>query len=413
MFWIRLVISIALILLVDYYLFQAIRTSFKRFSPGSRKWISIVYWAIPVLFLITISIAFINSGKGTYPFLLAFIMLYLSKFAGIGVLFFEDIIRFFRLIYQKVKKIFVTAVPEETGGGEKITRSAFISQTALAVTGLHVGAFSWGIVSGAHDYRIHRVQLPLKNLPAAFDGLVIGQISDIHSGSFYKKVAVQGGVDLLMMNKPDMVFFTGDLVNNEAKELNEYFDIFKQIKAPLGVYSVTGNHDYGDYFNWGSEQEKKRNFESLISGHKELGWNLLMDEHRKIKIGNDVIGVLGIQNWGAGGFIKAGDLQKAMKDTDDLPVRLLLSHDPSHWREQVLSKTQIDAAFAGHTHGMQYGVELGAFRFSPAQLRYPEWAGLYTENEQHLYVNRGFGYLGYPGRVGILPELTLIELKKV
>jgi hypothetical protein len=138
-----------------------------------------------------------------------------------------------------------------------------------------------------------------------------------------------------------------------------------------------------------------------------------MDEHRKIKIGNDVIGVLGIQNWGAGGFIKAGDLQKAMKDTDDLPVRLLLSHDPSHWREQVLSKTQIDAAFAGHTHGMQYGVELGTFRFSPAQLRYPEWAGLYTENEQHLYVNRGFGYLGYPGRVGILPELTLIELKKV
>lgn len=202
-------------------------------------------------------------------------------------------------------------------------------------------------------------------------------------------------------------------MNNEAKELNEYFDIFKQIKASLGVYSVTGKHDYGDYFNWGSEQEKRRNFECLIAGHKEPDWNLLMDAHQKIKIGNDVIGVLIIQNWGAGGFIKAGDLHKAMNDTGDLPVQLLLSYDPSHRREQVLSKTNIDAAFAGHTHGMQYGVELGTFRLSPAQLRYPKWAGLCSENDQHLYVNRGFGYLGYPGRVGILPELTLIELKKV
>jgi predicted MPP superfamily phosphohydrolase len=217
---------------------------------------------------------------------------------------------------------------------------------------------------------------------------------------------------MLLAQKPDMVFFTGDLVNNEAKELNEYFDVFKKVKAPLGVYSTLGNHDYGDYIPWDSEEKKAKNLETLIAGHREMGWDILLDENRSIKLGGEQLGILGIQNWGLGGFKKKGDLKKALVGTEEYSNKLLLSHDPSHWRSQVLDKTDIDASFAGHTHGMQYGIEIGGFQWSPVQFRYKEWAGLYKENEQQIYVNRGFGFLGYPGRVGILPEITIFELKR-
>ena len=217
---------------------------------------------------------------------------------------------------------------------------------------------------------------------------------------------------MLLAEKPDLVFFTGDLVNNKAEEFKDYFDVFKKIKAPLGVYSTLGNHDYGDYTPWESPKLKAQNLNDLMEAHRLMNWNLLMDEHRSLKVNGAEIGILGIQNWGAGGFAKYGDLNKALKNTDHFPVKLLLSHDPSHWREQVLGKTNIDIAFAGHTHGMQYGVEIGDFKWSPVQWRYKEWAGLYTEQDQHLYVNRGYGYIGYPGRVGILPEITVMELTK-
>lgn len=407
----RILFLVAFIVLVDFYFYQAVKHSFKKFTERAQKIIKVIYWSIPVLFLVFIVLAFVLEGRTLFPVLMAFTLFYLSKLIGIFVLALEDIFRFVKLLVKETKKR-ISSKPKEQFAGDKITRSEFISQSALALTGLHVGAFGYGVISGAHDYQIHRVQLPLKNLPAAFDGMVIAQLSDIHSGSFYKKTAVQGGVDMLLKEKPDAIFFTGDLVNNKADELGDYYDIFKQVKAPLGVYSVLGNHDYGDYGDFKSDEAKKLNFEKMKAGHRLLGWDLLMDEHRELKIGNEAIGILGIQNWGKGGFSKYGDLDKAMKNTDQLPVKLLLSHDPSHWREQVLQRTNIDAAFAGHTHGMQYGVELGGFKFSPAQFRYKEWAGLHTENDQHLYVNRGFGYIGYPGRVGILPEITLIELKK-
>ena len=238
------------------------------------------------------------------------------------------------------------------------------------------------------------------------------QISDIHSGSFYNKTAVQGGIDMLLKEKPDMVFFTGDLVNNKADELKEdYFDIFKQVKAPLGVYSTLGNHDYGDYHSWPNEKAKIDNINNLMEAHKLMGWNLLMDENKSITVDGASIGVLGIQNWGVG-FAQYGQLNKALINTEQYDTNLLLSHDPSHWRAQVLGQTNIDASFAGHTHGMQYGIEIGDFKWSPAQWRYKEWAGLYKENNQQLYVNRGYGFLGFPGRVGILPEITVFELKK-
>lgn len=411
-------IAIALFLAVDFYLFQAVRTVTKSFSENSQRIITYLYWAIPVL-----SITALLVGFYMYPAYLSIrtrnllaasvFIVYISKLLTIPFLLTDDLIRFGKWVVSFFQKS-TTDTPQEAlaAAGDKIPRSEFLAKTALAVGALHTGAMAWGILSGAHDYRVRKVTLRLKNLPKKFDGLRIAQLSDIHSGSFFNKTAVKGGVEMLLNEKPDLVFFTGDLVNDRAVEVKEYIPIFDKIKAPLGVYSTLGNHDYGDYYQWNSVQEKVANLNDLKKSHALLGWDLLLDEHRSLTVDGESIGILGIQNWGAGRFAKYGNLEKAMAQTDDYPVKLLLSHDPSHWRAQVLGKTDIDAAFAGHTHGMQYGVEIGNFKWSPSQYQYKEWAGLYQENDQQLYVNRGFGYIGYPGRVGILPEITIFELKQ-
>jgi predicted MPP superfamily phosphohydrolase len=346
-------------------------------------------------------------------FLASFVfIIYISKLLTAVVLLFGEIGRGIEWLYTKVQSFGKNGSDLVQTEMPKITRSEFITKTALTLGAAHVGVMTFGILSGAHDYRIRRVKVALKNLPSKFNGIRIAQISDVHSGSFYNKTAVNGGVDLLLNEKPDLAFFTGDLVNNKSEEFKDYFNIFKRIKAPLGVYSTLGNHDYGDYYQWSNPKDKSQNLSNLVEAHRLMGWDLLLDENRSLKVDNEEIGILGIQNWGAGGFAKYGNLKMAMINTDHFPVKLLLSHDPSHWREQVLGKTEIDIAFAGHTHGMQYGVELGSFKWSPVQLRYKEWAGLYSQQEQHLYVNRGYGFIGYPGRVGILPEITIMELVK-
>jgi predicted MPP superfamily phosphohydrolase len=241
----------------------------------------------------------------------------------------------------------------------------------------------------------------------------IGHISDIHSGSFYNRTAVKGGVDMLMREKPDVVFFTGDLVNNQAVEMRDYVDVFDKVRAPLGVFSVTGNHDYGDYHQWASQDEKRKNFRDLMAAHKQMGYQLLMNEHRFIREGADRIAIIGNENWGGRGFAKYGKLSQAFNGTHDAPVKLLLSHDPSHWDLQVRREfPEIDIMFSGHTHGFQFGVEIGGIKWSPSQYAYKQWSGLYHEGKQFLYVNRGFGYLGYPGRIGMPPELTIMELKR-
>jgi predicted MPP superfamily phosphohydrolase len=298
--------------------------------------------------------------------------------------------------------------------GEPISRSAFLVKAGLVTAAVPLSSLSWGIISGAYDYQVKRVTLKLPNLPKAFDGITMAQISDIHSGSFYNKVAVKGGVDLLLAEKPDFVLFTGDLVNNLTSEVKDYQEIFAKIKAPLGVYSTLGNHDYGDYyFGRESSLAKIKNLQDMVTTHKNMGYQLLMNEHKRLKVDGEEIGILGIENWGMGRFPKYGKMPLAVKDTDDLPVKLLLSHDPSHWRGEVLEKyPQIDAMFSGHTHGMQFGVRLKDYQWSPVQYLYNEWAGLYQEKQQQLYVNVGYGFLGYPGRVGILPEITIFTLKQ-
>jgi hypothetical protein len=293
-------------------------------------------------------------------------------------------------------------------------RSAALAKIAFSVAAVPFFSLIYGMVKGAYKYQVRNVQIPIRDLPEAFEGLKIVQISDIHSGSFYDKAAVQKGIDMIMAQKPDLVFFTGDLVNNEATEIVDYLPVFSQVKAPMGVFSVLGNHDYGDYKMWPSEQHKKQNLATLKQHHATLGWRLLMDEHVVLKKGNDELAVIGIQNWGAkGNFPKYGDLQKAYTGAEHHRTKLLLSHDPSHWDAQVLKQfSGIDAMFAGHTHGMQFGIEIPGFKWSPVQYMYKQWAGLYSKGHQHLYVNRGFGFIGYPGRVGIWPEISVIELKR-
>jgi len=335
------------------------------------------------------------------------------KFVLLPFLLIDDLRRLIIKV-KRLKRKKVTEPVKEAVEGEPISRSAFLVKAGLVAAAVPLSSLSWGIISGAYDYQVRRVKLVLPNLPKAFDGITMAQITDIHSGSFYNKTAVKGGVEMLLAEKPDFVFFTGDLVNNLTNEVRDYQDIFSKVKAPLGVYSTLGNHDYGDYhFGRESTPAKVKNLQDMIITHKNMGWDLLMNENRRLKVDGEEIGILGIENWGMGRFPKYGKMELAHQNTQDLPVKLLLSHDPSHWRGEVLEKYKdIDAMFSGHTHGMQFGVRLKEFQWSPVQYLYKEWAGLYREQQQQLYVNVGYGFLGYPGRVGILPEITIFTLSR-
>ena len=402
-----------LFLVIDYYVFQAIVTVSKDMSPLWRNILRYGYWVPTVLSLLAL-LMWAVADPYKYGATLRSLMvtglaaIYISKLFAVLVLFIDDISRGVKWITNYFSK---GASGESLGN--TIPRSEFLSKTALIAASIPFGAMAYGVISGAHDYRIKRVTVKLPNLPKSFDGITIGQLSDIHSGSFFNKTAVKGGVEMMLKEKPDLIFFTGDLVNNETAEVKGYIEIFNKLKAPLGVYSVTGNHDYGDYYHWDSLQAKQKNFKELVQAHKLMNYDILMNEHRFIEQGGEKIAIIGIENWGAGRFSKYGKLDQAYAGTEEAAVKLLLSHDPSHWDAQVRTYyPDIDVAFAGHTHGFQFGIEIGGIKWSPSQYAYKQWAGLYQEGTQHLYVNRGFGYLGYPGRVGMPPELTIMELKR-
>ena len=271
----------------------------------------------------------------------------------------------------------------------------------------------YGITKGKYDFRVNKVKLAFDHLPNAFEGFKIVQISDIHSGSFDSKEAIVEGIKIVNQQGADLVLFTGDLVNNDSREILPFITDFNALKAPYGVYSVLGNHDYGDYKKWNSVQDKQENMELLFQYQKEMGFQLLNNENAMITKGDDVIGIYGVENWGNPPFPQNGDLDKALSGGEDVGFKILLSHDPTHWDKKVTTHpVHIDLTLSGHTHGMQFGVESPGFKWSPIKYIYPQWAGLYAKDNQHLYVNRGFGFLGFPGRVGIWPEITLIELTK-
>lgn len=402
-----------LFLLIDLYLFQAVLVVSKGWTPVWKNVALYGFWVPTVL--CAAGLAWWNFGDPykynpqirtwTMTFLAA---TYFSKVFGVLFVLVDD----FQRLVKWVAHFFYQGTEGDLPGS-KIPRSEFLTKAALVATAVPFGAMAYGVISGAHDYRIRRVTVKLPNLPKSFDGIRIGHLSDIHSGSFWNKTAVTGGVEMMLNEKPDLIFFTGDLVNNEASEVSEYLPVFDKLKAPLGVYSVTGNHDYGDYRSWDTVQEKQQNFDQLVKAHRTMGYHILMNENKIIEQGGDKIAIIGNENWGGGRFAKYGKLDKAYAGTEDAAVKLLLSHDPSHWDAQVRPDYKdIDMMFSGHTHGFQFGIEIPGFRWSPSQYVYKQWAGLYTEGNQHLYVNRGFGYLGYPGRIGMPPELTIIELKK-
>ena len=404
---------IGVLLLIDMYVYQAVVTITKGLSNFWKPFIRIGFWVPTVICFAAILYYLLGDPYKISHTMRSFLItgifaVYLSKLFSVLILFVDDIQRGIRWMAKYFYRGDNEAIP-----GQAITRSEFLSKAAVVAAAIPFGAMTYGIISGAHDYRIRRKTIYLPNLPRAFDGVRIGQLSDIHTGSFFNKTAVQGGVDMMMREKPDILLFTGDLVNNEASEVNDYISVFNKLKAPLGIFSVTGNHDYGDYKQWPSLDAKRQNLKNLFRAHEELGFKLLLNENSFVNIDGDKIALIGIENWGAGGFSKYGKLDVAYEGAEEAPVKILLSHDPSHWDAQVKPLyPDIDLMFAGHTHGFQFGVELGDFKWSPSQYVYKQWAGLYQEGTQYLYVNRGFGYLGYPGRIGMPPELTIIELKK-
>jgi predicted MPP superfamily phosphohydrolase len=407
-------ILIGVMVLIDIYFFQAIKMVSHSAAPRTKTIIYTTYWVISgsaiVVLLILPYLHFEHQAKLFRTTIFAMILgLFFAKLIGCVFFLIDDIRRVIQWVAGKI--FFSNTEGEALQQGERISRSAFLSWVGMLASS---GLFSSLLLGFGNKYRyqLRRVQLSYPNLPDAFRGLKIVQISDIHSGSFTDKHAVTKGVEKIMKEKPDIILFTGDLVNNVADEMLEYMDVFGNLTAPMGVYSTLGNHDYGDYVHWNSAAEKTANLERLKEIHRSLGWRLLMNEHVALERGTDKIALIGIENWSAKArFPKYGDMRKAYQGSETYPFKILMSHDPSHWKAEVCkSYTDVDLMLAGHTHGMQFGVELPGFRWSPVQYVYKEWAGLYENGTQKLYVNRGYGFIGYPGRVGILPEITVLQL---
>lgn len=401
------------LLSIDTYVYQAIRLAVNNASVQVQWAVKGAFWFVSALVILGIlaynflPLSIWNNNLRVFFMGLVMVSI-ISKLFMVIFLLLEDITRVIRWGFGKGKQMFSEGESVEA----TISRSEFLAKAAVTAGAVPAVAFTYGIISGAHDYRLEKVKLAIPNLPKSFHGLRIAQISDIHSGSFFNKTAVQGGVDMIKNAKTDLVFFTGDLVNNVATEVEDYFNMFSKIKAPLGVFSTLGNHDYGDYVRWESAAAKQRNLKNLMKAHELMGWNLMNDENRILEESGEKLAIIGVQNIGIGKrFPWYGNLEKAYNGTEEATTKLLLSHDPTHWDGEVRKKYKdIDVAFAGHTHGTQFGVKVGDYRWSPAQYVYKQWAGLYKEENQQLYVNRGFGYIGYPGRVGMPPEITLFEL---
>ncbi|MDB5197794.1 MAG: metallophosphoesterase [Flaviaesturariibacter sp.] len=409
-FWL---VFLGLMILLDFYVFGILKIIAGSASPKTRSILFVAYWVISALALFILIILpyinFDNLPKGFRNTLFAMVVaLFFAKLIA-GVFFLiDDIRRLFQWVAGKV--FFSNTEGEQIQEDNKITRSLFLSWLGLAAGGTLFGSLLYGLTN-KYAYRIKKVPLRFSNLPASFKGLKVVQLSDIHSGSFTDKAAVQRGVQKVLALKPDLILFTGDLVNNTSDEMAEYTDVFSQLKAPMGVYSVLGNHDYGDYVQWKTPEEKVANLEKLKSIHAGMGWRLMMNENVIFERGTDKIALIGIENWGAKArFPKYGRMAEAYPGTEAIPFKILMSHDPSHWDAEVRPKySDIDLTLSGHTHGMQFGVEIPWLKWSPVQYVYKQWAGVYEAGNQKLYVNRGFGFLGYPGRVGILPEITLLE----
>lgn len=392
-----------LLFVVDWYTVQGVRTLVygSESDGGGILGVGLGVVLLVVTLGMFAGVAFIRRN-GTAPpivriVLHTFLILFVAQLVLMTVLFTEDI---FRVL---VAALTDSGIPD---------RSRLVSQVGVTLAALPMLALIYGVARGRHDYRVHRHTIWFDDLPPAFDGFRITQVSDIHAGSLRNQKAVERAIDLIRAEKSDLFVFTGDLVNNRADEIEPWIRSFSRIDAPFGKYAVLGNHDYGDYIAWNSLAEKQANLQRLASHHVAMGHRLLMNENARIEKDGSFITLIGIENWGHG-FSQYGNLQRALEGVDPGSFKVLLSHDPSHWAAEVRDHNQhIHLTLAGHTHGMQFGIELGRVRWSPVKYRYSHWAGLTGKDNQYLHINRGFGVLGYEGRFGIWPEITVIELRR-
>lgn len=391
--------------LVDFYAYQAFKTLTRHpWAPWIYFGTSVIVLGLFIGQLLSMGEAR-NSGPSGLYFFGLFLAFFVPKLLIGTFLLAEDLVR---IIWGVVRQF--TAEPEVF----LPSRRKFMSNIALITAALPFGALLYGMFRGKYQYQVLSYALTFDDLPEAFDGYTIAHISDIHCGSFDDSEKVAYGISLIQEQNADLILFTGDLVNNRADELDRWQEILGRLSAHDGVYSVLGNHDYGDYVPWASVEEKTANLNDLKARQAKMGWQLLLNEHIAIKRGGQEIKLIGVENWGAGGFKKSGDFQVATQGIASEDFNILMSHDPSHWEHQVKDHpTKIHLTLSGHTHGMQFGVDIpGLIKWSPVQYRYPFWAGIYKRNEKFLNVNRGFGFIGYPGRVGIKPEVSIIRLKK-
>ncbi len=392
--------------LFEWYAFQAIKT------VTQNRLIWLFYSIIVISIFGSLIWGGYNRSEGmTVSFNYAigsFLMLIAFQILLIAFLFIEDLARIFQAIYG-----YLTG-NKVSDAGFLPSRRKFVSQIALGLASIPLTSLLYGMYKGRYNYKVLQYELTYDDLPEAFDGFTITQISDVHSGSFDNAKKVQYGIDLINRQQSDVILFTGDFVNNQTSELDPWIDIFAQLKAPFGKYSVMGNHDYGDYMQWPSEAAKVENFEAFKKAHQSMGFDLLLNESRFLEKDGQRLALIGVENWGAGRFKKAGDLNKAVSGLQATDFKVLMTHDPSHWEAEVLPHPfPFHLTLSGHTHGMQFGIEIpGWIKWSPAQWRYKQWAGIYERDQQRINVNRGFGFLAYPGRVGMWPEVSVITLRR-
>lgn len=402
-------------LVTDLYTYRGILPLIKQLKTKYlQKILKAIFWGINISIFITFILYFTSTDKTNradsyvhFSFIVAsFFLFYVPKIIFIVFVLINDI----QLFFRKVFSFFQSKTTIKSKSTNQISRSDFLYKTGLLIAAVPFASILYGITKGKFDYRVLKEKIFFSNLPSKFKGFKIIQISDIHLGSFNKNFdAVKKAVTIINEQNPDLILFTGDLVNNFAEETLGWAPILSKMKAKYGKFSVLGNHDYGDYSQWPTEDEKAKNLQQIKDFHQEIGFQLLLNENQIIKIKDQEIALLGVENWGHPPFPQYGNLTKALQNCEHIPFQLLMSHDPSHWDAEVL-QNNIDLTFSGHTHGMQFGIEIPGVKWSPVQYKYPRWGGLYREKNQYLYVNRGFGYIGFPGRVGMPPEITLIEL---
>lgn len=405
------------VILTDLYAFRGISALSLNLGVRQRFYLNLAFWmvtAVTLVWLVWLTLSFKHfSYQEMYrniAIFFGFFILFLVPKLFFNV--FQLINDITGLSARGVGVLFRSNESIATGAA-RISRSDFLLQLGLIIAAIPFLSIIWGIWKGRYNFKVTKLSLTFPNLPKAFDGIKILQISDFHIGSFQgNPEMVNKAITLINEQNADYILFTGDLINNIAVELPEFISILQKLKSTYGMYSILGNHDYGEYYHWATEEQLLKNMDDLYAHHKSIGFNLLRNEAVKLQKDGEEIALIGVENWGLPPFPQYGDLEKSLEPVKNVGFKILMSHDPSHWEAQVLNKTNIDLTLSGHTHGMQFAIRIPGWRWSPVKMKYPRWGGLYTEGKQHLYVNIGIGYIAFPGRVGTPPEITLIELRK-